>query len=158
MPETISGGFVRGVADGYSLSRPHGDLRSRDFPAVRDGKRADTVVIDGDVLGGNAVLLLGMIHVDVVDQLRHHAPGDFRGVGIPPDGFQEGVNVHPLALALFQLQPEGLDPFGVFPLLLFIPLGHFRKPGVADFLIHIVLRELLSRVNLAKHILPVWEG
>ena len=38
-----------GVAVSYSLSRPHGDLRSRDFPAVRDGESADTVIIDGDV-------------------------------------------------------------------------------------------------------------
>ena len=52
-----------GVADGYSLSRPHGDLLSRDFPAVRDGESADTVIIDGDVLGGNAVLLFRMVHV-----------------------------------------------------------------------------------------------
>ena len=92
-----------GVADGYSLSRPHRDLRSRDFPAVRDGESADTVVIDGDVLGGNAVLLLRMVHVDVVDQLRHHALGDLRCVGVAPDRFKERVNVHPLALALFQL-------------------------------------------------------
>ncbi len=61
---------LRGVADGYSLSRPHRDLRSRNFPAVRDGESADTVIIDGDMLGGNAVLLLRMVHVDMVDQLR----------------------------------------------------------------------------------------
>ena len=46
MLKTISGAFIRGVADGYSLSRPHGDLRGRNFPAVRDSESADTVVID----------------------------------------------------------------------------------------------------------------
>ena len=87
MLKTISGAFIRGVADGYSLSRPHGDLRGRDVPAVRDGESADAVVINRDVLGGDAVLLLGVVYVDVVDQFRHHALGDLGGVGVPPDGF-----------------------------------------------------------------------
>ena len=137
-----------GVADGYSLSCPHRDFHSRDVPAVRDGESADTVVIDGDMLGGNAVLLLRVVHVNMVDQLRHHAPGNLGGVGVPPDSCKERVNVHPLALALFQLQPQRLDPLGVLPLLLLVPLGHLRKSGVADLLVHVVLRELLSRVNL----------
>ena len=55
MLKILYGDPLRGVADGYSLSRPHCDLRSRDFPAVRDGESADTVVIDGDVLGGKAL-------------------------------------------------------------------------------------------------------
>ena len=134
-----------GVADGYSLSRPHCDLRSRDFPAVRDGESADTVVIDGDVLGGNAVLLFRMVHVDMVNQLCHHALGNLGGVGVPPDRFKKRVNVHPLALALFKLQPQRLDPLGVLPLLLLVPLGHFRKPGVADFLAHVVLVKPLEK-------------
>ena len=46
----LYGDPLRGVADGYSLSRPHRNLRSRNFPAVRDGKSADTVIINGDVL------------------------------------------------------------------------------------------------------------
>ena len=133
----LYGDPLRGVADGYSLSRPHCDLRSRDFPAVRDGESADTVVIDGDVLGGNAVLLFRMVHVDMVNQLCHHALGNLGGVGVPPDRFKKRVNVHPLALALFQLQPQRLDPLGVLPLLLLVPLGHLRKPGVADLLAHV---------------------
>ena len=69
----LYGDPLRGVADGYSLSRPHRDLRSRDFPAVRDGESADTVVIDGDVLGGNAVLLFSVVHTDMANRLRYHA-------------------------------------------------------------------------------------
>lgn len=46
----LYGDPLRGVADGYSLSRSHSDLLRRDFPAVRDGESADAVVIDGDVL------------------------------------------------------------------------------------------------------------
>ena len=145
MLKILYGNPLRGVADGYSLSRPHGDLLSRDFPAVRDGESADTVVIDGDVLGGNAVLLFRMVHVDMVNQLRHHALGNLGGVGVPPDRFKKRVNVHPLALALFQLQPQRLDPLGVLPLLLLVPLGHLRKPGVADLLTHAILVKPLEK-------------
>ena len=130
-----------GVADSYSISRPYRDLRGRNFPAVRDGESADTVVIDGDMLGGNTVLLFSVVHVDMVDQLRHHALGDLGGVGVPPDSCKKRVNVHPLSLALFQLQPQRLDPLGV----LLVPLGHLRKPGVADFLAHIVLVKPLEK-------------
>ena len=62
-----------GVADGYSFSRSHGDLRKRDFPAVKDGESADAVIIDGDVLGGNAVLLFSVVHTDMANRLRYHA-------------------------------------------------------------------------------------
>ena len=82
-------------------------MRGRDVPAVRDRESADTVIINRDVLGGNAVLLLGVVHVDVVDQLRNHASGDLRGVGIPPDGCKEGINIHPLALT-FSTPARGL--------------------------------------------------
>ena len=70
MLKILYGNPIWGVADGYSLSRPHGNLRNRDIPAVRDGESADTVVIDGDVLGGNAVLLFRVVHVDMVNQLQ----------------------------------------------------------------------------------------
>ena len=83
----LYGNPIWGVADGYSLSRPHGDLRSRDFPAVRDRESADTVVIN--LLGGNAVLLFRVVHVDMVNQLRHHALGNLGGVGVPPDRFKK---------------------------------------------------------------------
>ena len=51
------------------------------------------------MLGGNAVLLLRVVYVDVVDQLCHHALGDFRCVGVAPDRCKERVNVHPLMVA-----------------------------------------------------------
>ena len=81
----------------------------------------------------------------MVNQLCHHTLGNLGGVGVPPDRFKKRVNVHPLALALFQLQPQRLDPLGVLPLLLLVPLGHFRKPGVADFLAHVVLVKPLEK-------------
>ena len=97
----------------------------------------------------NAALLFRVVHVDVVDQLRHHALGDLGGVSVPPDSCKKRVNVHPLALALFQLQPQRLDPLGVLSLLLLVPLRHLRKPSVADLLAHVVLREFLSRVSFS---------
>ena len=81
----------RGVADGYSLSRPHCNLRSRNFPVVRDGESADTVIIDDNVLGGNAVLFLRVVYVDVVDQLRRHALMCLLGVGAAPDRCKEAI-------------------------------------------------------------------
>ena len=63
-------GTLRIIFAQNPIRRSARNLRSRNFPAVRDGESADTVIIDGDMLGGNAVLLLRMVHVDMVDQLR----------------------------------------------------------------------------------------
>ena len=68
-----SSGLCRGVVDSYALSCFHEDVGLGDFPAIWHIKRADAVVEICDPLGGNAVLVLfGMIHFNVVDQLRHH--------------------------------------------------------------------------------------
>ncbi len=117
-----------GVADGYSLSHPHGDLRGRDFPAVRDGESTDTVVIDGDVLGGNAALLFSVVHVDMVDQLRHHALGALGGVGVPPDSFKECVNVHPLTLCPFIFRHFSRTAHQRFNELILVFVGETGQP------------------------------
>ena len=44
----------------------------RDLPAIRHIESADAVVVDHDTLIGNAVLLFGVVHLNVVDQLRDH--------------------------------------------------------------------------------------
>ena len=80
-----------GVADGYTLSRFHGNLRRLDLPAVRYFKRADAVVVNDDPLMSAHSVLLRMVHVNVVYQFRYHALGDRRHVGIAPDGFKELV-------------------------------------------------------------------
>jgi len=90
---------------------------------------------------GNAVLLDRRINLDVLNELGNHAFGDGGGVGIAAHRFQEGVHIHPLIFQLFQLQPQRLDPSGVFALFLLIPLGHFGEPGIVDFAGHIVLIE-----------------
>lgn len=38
----------QGAADGCSLSRPHRDLRSRDFPAVRDEENFNAITTAPD--------------------------------------------------------------------------------------------------------------
>lgn len=46
---------------------------------------------------------------------------------------------------LFQLQQQRLDPLGVLPLLLRVPLGYLRKPGAADFLAHVIFVKPLEK-------------
>lgn len=44
-------------------------------------------IIDRDVLGSNTVFLLGVVHVDVVDQIRYHTLGDSSRVGMAVAAF-----------------------------------------------------------------------
>ena len=107
-----------------------------------------------DALVGNAVLLFGVVHLDVVDQLRDHTLCNSGRVRVPPHCSKEIVNVHALALVLFQFQPQSLDLLGVLTLLLFVAFGHFGKPGIVDLTRHIVLIEPFK-----EHIqLPVTGG
>ena len=62
----------RGVAECYAFSRFHDNIGLRDLPAIRHIESADAVVVDHDTLIGNAVLLFGVVHLNVVDQLRDH--------------------------------------------------------------------------------------
>ena len=62
-------------------------------------------------------------------------------VCVPPYCFKKIVNVHALALVLFQFQPQSLDLLCVFALLLFVAFGHFGKPGIVDLSRYIVLIE-----------------
>ena len=97
--------------------------------------------MNNDALVGNAVLLFSVVHLNMVDQLCNHPLCNGGRVRIPPYRFKKIVNVHALALVLFQFQPQRLDLLGVLALLLFIAFGHFGKPGIVDFARHIVLIE-----------------
>ena len=133
--------LFRGVAECYAFSRFHDNVGLRDLPAIRHIESADAVVVNIDALVGNAVLLFSVVHLDVVDQLRDHALCNGGRVRIPPHRFKEIVNVHALALVLFQFQPQRLDLLCVLALLLFVAFGHFGKPGIVDLPRHIVLIE-----------------
>jgi len=82
-----------------------------------------------------------VVHLNVVDQLRDHALCNGSRVRVLPHRFKKIINVHALALVLFQLQPQSLDFLCVFTLLLFVAFGHFGKPGIVDFSRYIVLIE-----------------
>ena len=123
--------LFRGVAECYAFSRFHDNVGLRDLPAIRHIESADAVVVDHDTLIGNAVLLFGVVHLNVVDQLRNHALCNGGCVCVSPYRFKKIVNVHALALVLFQFQPQRLDLLGVLALLLFIAFGHFGKPGIS---------------------------
>ena len=114
--------LCRGVADCYAFSRFHDNVGLRDLPTIRHFKGPDAVVVDNYLLIGHTVLLLGVVHINVVNQLRHHPLGDFRHMGVPPHRFQKALHIHLLSLGLFQFQPQGLDLCADFTLLLFIPL------------------------------------
>ena len=123
--------LFRGVAECYAFSRFHDNVGLRDLPAIRHIESADAVVVDHDTLIGNAVLLFGVVHLNVVDQLRNHALCNGGCVCVSPYSFKKIVNVHALALVLFQFQPQRLDLLCVLALLLFIAFGHFGKPGIS---------------------------
>ena len=97
--------LCRGVADSYALSCFHDDVSLGDFLAVWHFKGSDTVIVDNHLLIGHAILLFGMVHINVVNEFRHHAPGDFRYMSISPHYCQEVLHVHLLSLSLFQFQP-----------------------------------------------------
>ena len=107
-----------------------------------------------DTLVGNAVLFFSVVYLNMVDQLSDHALCNGGRVGVPPYLFKKIVNVHALALVLFQFQPQSLDLLCVFSLLLFVAFGHFGKPGIVDLSRYIVLIEPFK-----EHIqLPVTGG
>ena len=64
--------LFRGVAECYAFSCFHDNVGLRDLPAIRHIESADAVVVDHDTLIGNAVLLFGVVHLNVVDQLCDH--------------------------------------------------------------------------------------
>ena len=64
--------LFRGVAECYAFSCFHDNVGLRDLPAIRHIKGTDAVVVDHDTLIGNAVLLFGVVHLNVVDQLCDH--------------------------------------------------------------------------------------
>ena len=68
--------LCRGVADSYAFSCFHDDVSLGDFLAVWHFKGSDTVIVDNHLLIGHAILLFGMVHINVVNELGHHAPGD----------------------------------------------------------------------------------
>lgn len=97
--------LCRGVADSYAFSCFHDDVSLGDFLAVWHFKGSDTIIVDNHLLIGHAILLFGMVHINVVNEFRHHAPGDFRYMSISPHYCQEVLHVHLLSLSLFQFQP-----------------------------------------------------
>ena len=100
--------------------------------------------MNNDALVGNAVLLFSVVHLDVVDQFCDHALCNGGRIRVPPYRFKKIVNVHALALVLFQFQPQSLDFLCVLTLLLFVAFGHFGKPGIVDLSRYIVLIEPLK--------------
>ena len=60
----------RGVAECYAFSCFYDHVGLRDLPAIRHIKGTNAVIVNNDALVGNAVLLFGVVHLKVVNQLR----------------------------------------------------------------------------------------
>ena len=85
--EFVSCDSRRGVADCYAFSCFHQNIHLGNILPIRHRERADTVVMNDDLLGGESVLLLvSVVHVDVVYQFRHHALGERLRPCVSPDG------------------------------------------------------------------------
>ena len=101
----------RGVADSYVLSRIHDNVGLRDIPAIRHIESADAVVVDHDTLIGNAVLLFGVVHLNMVDQLCDHALCNGGCVCVSPHCFKEIVKSQELCYSIARalaVEPEVL--------------------------------------------------
>ena len=74
----------RGVAECYAFSRFHDNVGLRDLLAVWHFKGPDAVVVDDHLLIGHAILLFGVVHINVVDQLSDHALCNSSRIRVPP--------------------------------------------------------------------------
>ena len=95
-PKSSYCNLFRGVAECYAFSCFHDNVGLRDIPAIRHIKSTDAVVVNNDALVGNAILLFGVVHLDVVDQFRDHALCNGSRVCVPLYRFKKIVNVHAL--------------------------------------------------------------
>ena len=101
----------RGVAECYAFSRFHDNVGLRDLPAIRHIESADAVVVDHDTLIGNAVLLFGVVHLNMVDQLCNHPLCNGGRVRIPPHRFKEMFKSQELCYSIARalaVEPEVL--------------------------------------------------
>ena len=76
--------LFRGVAECYAFSRFHDNVGLRDLPAIRHIISTDAVIVNDNTLIGNAVLLFGVVHLDVVDQFCDHALCNGGRIRVPP--------------------------------------------------------------------------
>lgn len=90
MRKNKSSGLCRGVVESYALSCSHKNIRPGDFPAIRHVKRADAVIENRYALGGDAIFLFGVVYVDMIDELRHHAYSMEQESGYYPGGTSAG--------------------------------------------------------------------
>ena len=79
--------FLRGcIVDPNALAGVYGYGRGRQRKTLRDGHGADYVVVNCQVLLQYAVDLLGLVDLDVVDELVDHRLRELACAGVLPDG------------------------------------------------------------------------
>ena len=110
-PKSSYCNLFRGVAECYAFSCFHDNVGLRDLPAIRRIKGTDAVVVDHDTLIGNAVLLFGVVHLNMVDQLCDHALCNGGCVCVSPYRFKEIVKSQELCYSIARalaVEPEVL--------------------------------------------------
>ena len=100
-PQNSYCNLFRGVAECCAFSCFHDNVGLRDLPAIRHIKGTNAVVVDHDTLIGNAVLLFGVVHLNVVDQLCDHTLCNGGRVCVSPYRFKKIVNVPITTLTSF---------------------------------------------------------
>lgn len=65
--------------------------------------------MDDYELDDNAVPLISVVHINVIDPLTDHVPYNRSSVSIAPDPFKKEIHINSLAVSLFQFQPQRLD-------------------------------------------------
>lgn len=129
---------VRLIADVHALAGIHGDVRHGERQVLRNGDRADTVVVNGKPLYPNAIDLLRLMDLNALDKLIQHPGRQFPGPRIFSDRRNKHIRCHSLALGALDAFLQGFDFVPQLLLLVLVFGGHPGKTLVCQFTCYIV--------------------
>ena len=128
-----------GVVDDYALSCVYGHLRGGQRDEVGDLNGAHAVVVDTEPLLPHPVYLLGVEHLDLLDELVQHPGRQLAGAGVFADQGDEHIRGHGLAVLLVDLGTKCLDFLRQLLLFLLAPPRHTGETVVRELVGNIVL-------------------
>ena len=128
-----------GVVDDYALSCIYGHLRGRQRDQLRDLNDPYAVIVDTEPLLPYPVDLLGVEHLDLLDELVQHPGRQLAGAGVFADQGDEHIRGHGLAALLVDLGAERLDFLRQLLLLLLVPPRHTGEAVIRELAGNIVL-------------------
>ena len=128
-----------GVVDDYALSCIYGHLRGGQRDQLRDLNDPYAVIVDTEPLLPYPVDLLGVEHLDLLDELVQHPGRQLAGAGVFADQGDEHIRGHGLAALLVDLGAERLDFLRQLLLLLLVPPRHTGEAVIRELAGNIVL-------------------